>query len=76
MEVRTTADYDKFVTQTKVGHVADYSMPLDYVVRNLSNVRGHVVSMPLHYLENTQLIASGINLAVNEVTGQLPFERS
>jgi len=70
--VRTVQDYDRFVTDTKIGHVADYLMPLDYVVKSLSNVRGHVVNMPLHYLEQEQLIAGGVNLAVNVVTGLLP----
>lgn len=70
--VRTIQDYDRFVTDTKIGHVADYSMPLDYVVQHLSNVRGHVVNMPLHYLEKEQLIAGGVNLSVNVVTGLLP----
>ena len=69
-EVRTKEDYDKFVTQTKVGHVADYNMPLDYVVRGLSAVRGHIVSMPLHYMERVQLIAPGLNLEVNPLTGK------
>jgi hypothetical protein len=70
--VRTVQDYDRFVTDTQIGHVADYSMPLDYVVQSLSNVRGHVVNMPLHYLEKEQLIAGGLNLSVNVVTGLLP----
>lgn len=68
-EVLTTADYDRFVTQTKVGHVADYNMPLDYVVRLLSGVRGHIVSMPLHYMERAELIAPGLNLSINPLTG-------
>ena len=72
-KVRSTADYDKFVTQTKIGHVADYNMPLDYVVKGLSAVRGHIVSMPLHYMEHTHLIAPGLNLEVNPLTGSLDF---
>jgi len=69
MSVRNIKQYDNFVTDTQVGHVADYSMPLEYVVRTLSNVRGHVVNMPLHYLEQEKLIAGGVNLSVNVVTG-------
>jgi len=69
ISVRNIQEYDKFVTDTKVGHVADYSMPFDYVVRSLSNIRGHVVNMPLHYLEQEELIAGGFNLNVNIVTG-------
>jgi len=70
--VRTTEEYDNFVTKTEVDHVADYSMPLSYIVNRLSEVRGHVVEMPLHYMENVQLIAPGINLEINAVTGR-PF---
>jgi hypothetical protein len=69
MIVRTTADYDKFVTQTKRGHVADYNMSLDHIVQSLSNVRGHIVNMRLHYMEHAKLIASGLNLDVNFITG-------
>jgi phospholipase D1/2 len=69
MSVRNIQQYDSFVTDTKVGHVADYSMPLEYVVRSLSNIRGHVVNMPLHYLEHEKLIAGGFNVNVNVVTG-------
>ena len=67
--VHNFQDYKNFVTDTKVGHVADYNMPVDHVIQTLSSVRGHVVNMPLHYLENEQLIDSGINLSVNVVTG-------
>jgi len=63
------ADYDNFVTQTKVCHVADYNMPLDYVVQSLSAVRGHIVSMPLHYMEKVDLITPGLNLEINPLTG-------
>jgi phospholipase D1/2 len=68
--VRNTKDYDNFVTNTPIGHVADYSMPLEHVVTLLSRVRGHIVEMPLHYLEDTQLIQSGLNLSINDLTGQ------
>lgn len=67
--MRTVQEYDQFVTDTQVGHVADYNMPLEYIIQTLSNVRGHVVNMPLHYLEKEQLIAGGVNFSVNVVTG-------
>jgi hypothetical protein len=44
-------------------------MPLDYIVKNLSQIRGHIVNMPLHFLEKEHLIAQGINLQVNDITG-------
>lgn len=67
--VRTNEDYENFVTDTEVGHVADYNMPLQYVVGRLSQVRGHIVTMPLHYMEHVVLIQGGINLEVNDLTG-------
>jgi hypothetical protein len=54
------------VTQTPVGHVADYNMPLQYIVNGLSQIRGHIVNMPLHFLENENLIDI---LHVNDFTG-------
>jgi hypothetical protein len=44
-------------------------MPLDYVVRLLSGVRGHIVSMPLRYMEKVDLITPGLNLSINPLTG-------
>lgn len=73
--VRTNEDYDKFVTDTKVGHVAYYDMPLNDIGRSLSDVRGHIVTMPLHYMEKVDLIRGGINLEVNDFTGISPFQQ-
>ena len=67
--VRTNEDYDKFVTDTKVCHVAYYDMPLQHIVSSLSEVRGHIVRMPLYYMEKASLIQPGINLEVNDLTG-------
>lgn len=67
--VRTNEDYERFVTDTKVGHVAYYDMPLQYIVKSLSEVRGHIVRMPLYYMEKVDLIQGGINLEVNDLTG-------
>jgi phospholipase D1/2 len=66
--IRTYAEYDKFVTQTAVGHVADYNMPLQYIVNGLSQIRGHIVNMPLHFLENENLIDI---LHVNDITDRI-----
>jgi hypothetical protein len=67
--VRTNKDYEKFVTDTKAGHVADYHTPLSHIVESLSAVRGHIVEMPLRYMEKVALIQPGINFAVNDLTG-------
>jgi hypothetical protein len=69
IQVRTNQDYDKFVTETEVGHVADYSTPLKTIVKSLSEIRGHIVEMPLRYMENAHLIDGGLNLEVNNLTG-------
>jgi phospholipase D1/2 len=66
-KVLSVEEYEKFVTRTKVGHVADYSMPVEDTKRLLSSVRGHIVNMPLHYMDHTTLIKPG--LMVNEFTG-------
>jgi len=63
------------VTDTKVGHVANYHMSLQHIETSLSAVRGHIVTMPLHYMEEAALIQPGINLEVNELTGMFPLDR-
>jgi len=66
--IRTYAQYDKFVTQTPVGHVADYNMPLDHIVNSLSQVRGHIVNMPLHFLDKENLIdILHVNVATDRI---------
>lgn len=57
------------MTKTDVDHVASYSMPLQYIVNRLSEVKGHVVQMPLQYMKNTELIAPGVNIEINALTG-------
>lgn len=69
MSVLTNEDYDSFVTDTKIGHVVSYDMPLKTVVNCLSQIRGHIVEMPLRYLEKSELIEGGLNFEVNDVTG-------
>lgn len=61
------------MTDTKVGHVAYYDMPLKDIERSLSDVRGHIVTMPLHYMEKVNLIEPGINFEVNDLTGISKF---
>ena len=71
--VRTNEDYKNFVTDTKAGHVASYNTHLSHIKKSLSAVRGHIVEMPLHYMEKVALIQGGINLAVNDLTGTSYF---
>jgi hypothetical protein len=73
MQVRTNQEYDNFVTETGVGHVADYCIPLKTVVKCLSEIRGHIVEMPLRYMEGAQLIDGGLNFEVNDLTGNTPL---
>jgi len=53
--VRDFKIYRTFVTPTKIGHVASYDMPLENVVDELSTIKGHIVSMPLHFMEDENL---------------------
>ena len=62
------------MTKTKVGHVADCSMPYGDVCNLLSQVKGQIVEMPLHYMEKVDLISKGLNLTVNEFTGTITTE--
>jgi phospholipase D1/2 len=66
MAVRTFQQYDAFVTGTKIGHVADYSIKLSTITNALSSVRGHIVRMPLNYMKDAKLETS--SLEVNELT--------
>src|SRR5579871_5862891 len=65
-KVRNFQTYHKFVTPTKIGHVADYKMDLDLIVNQLSRVKGHIVSMPLHYMEQEELDQPSFQ--INELT--------
>jgi hypothetical protein len=70
--VKSTKDYDHYVTNTMVDHVYTYDpskLTIDEVVESLSKVRGHVVEMPLEYLSEEKLITSELT----KLTGNCVF---
>jgi phospholipase D1/2 len=64
--VRDFKTYRQFVTPTKIGHVADYASNLDEIIGELSRIKGHIVNMPLHYMEDESL--DHPSLQINELT--------
>lgn len=70
-EVLDFATYDKFLTSTKVGHVADYNMDLESVIAQLTRVKGHIVHMPLRYMESVSL--DHPSFEINEMTSDVPL---
>ncbi|CAG8464425.1 6353_t:CDS:10 [Acaulospora morrowiae] len=62
--------YDQFVpdsTLVPTGHVANSKANLEEVKNKLSNIRGHLVNFPLHFLEGENLFGSVISNAVTPV---------
>ncbi|BFZ63635.1 hypothetical protein YB2330_004766 [Saitoella coloradoensis] len=58
-KVRNWADYDKYMPdpeRSPLGHVYDPDIPVDMVKKHLSKVRGHVVTMPLTFLQDEVLV--------------------
>ncbi|KAG9979357.1 hypothetical protein KCU78_g13467, partial [Aureobasidium melanogenum] len=66
--IRTFEDYQNFLPRNdmKQGHLYNKYMPDDEVKRALDKIRGHLVWMPLHFLENAEMAEKG--LAVNYYT--------
>ncbi|KAL8286802.1 hypothetical protein RQP46_004330 [Phenoliferia psychrophenolica] len=62
------ASYKAFVPQApmKPGHVARPDMPVSFIKESLDKVRGHLVTMPLDFLEKETLLA--MDASVNPVT--------
>lgn len=56
-DVRTWSEYKNFVPAypIKPGHVASMTMPVQYIKENLGRVKGHLVTMPLNFLEKGDL---------------------
>lgn len=67
--VKTFEDYDNFLGakgSRKAGHVYDGFQPVDVVRQELDKIRGHLVWMPLRFLEEAELAERG--LQVNSLT--------
>ena len=64
--VETWDDYKKFKPQGKPCHVAQADMPLQFIKEQLDQVRGHLVNMPLNFLERADMKET--DASVNFVT--------
>lgn len=67
--IRTFEQYDHFMPGRKLwkqGHLADPYMPIEEVKKKLDKVRGHLVWMPLNFLDQAEMAEPG--LSVNQLT--------
>ena len=62
--IKTFEDYDEFMPQKthKAGHLFDPFQPVDNVRQELDKVRGHLVWMPLRFLENAPMAEKGLQV--------------
>lgn len=66
--IRNFEDYQNFLPRSnmKQGHIYDPHRPNEDVRRDLDKIKGHLVWMPLHFLEDAEMAEKG--LAVNTYT--------
>ncbi|KAM0753544.1 phospholipase D/nuclease [Meredithblackwellia eburnea MCA 4105] len=66
--IKTWKEYLDFVPKApmKPGHVANKDMSVSFIKESLDKVRGHIVSMPLDFLEKEDLLA--MDASVNPIT--------
>lgn len=66
--IKTWDDYDHFAPRDRIkqGHLHDPYMPVETVKKEMDKIRGHLVWMPLDFLEKEEMAKWG--LAVNSVT--------
>ena len=62
--IKTFEDYDRFMPRDshKSGHLYDPYQPVDIVRSQLDKIRGHLVWMPLKFLENAPMAERGIQV--------------
>lgn len=67
--VKTFEDYNKFLGakgSRKAGHIYDEFQPVEIVRQELDKIKGHLVWMPLRFLEEAEMAEKG--LQVNSFT--------
>lgn len=65
--IRTFEDYDKFTPKgAKQGHLFDPYQPVQQVREQLDRIKGHLVWMPLDFLQDAEMAEPG--LQVNQIT--------
>ncbi len=69
-KVRSWKEYDEFFPKPpiKTGHIADPSFDLAWIKQRLGQVKGALVQMPLHFLENEDLEKGAMSAEVNAMT--------
>lgn len=63
--VKTFDDYDKFLGakgSRKEGHLYDPYQPVELVRQELDKIRGHLVWMPLKFLEDAEMAEKGLQV--------------
>jgi len=68
LSVKTFEDYDTFLPPKGVtaGHIYDRFLPPEDVRAKLSEIKGHLVWMPLNFLQDAEMAEKG--LQVNQFT--------
>lgn len=66
--VKKFDDYDRYMAPrgVKPGHIFDQFLPVQDIKEKLAKIRGHLVWMPLKFLEETEMADKG--LQVNQFT--------
>ncbi|WOO77674.1 Phospholipase D1 [Vanrija pseudolonga] len=70
-KVRNWAQYGEYIRASgsiKTGHVAHAALSVQEVKNDLSKIRGHLVDMPIHFLEEEAYLTEGDFMSVNSVT--------
>ncbi|KAL1408303.1 hypothetical protein Q8F55_005109 [Vanrija albida] len=70
-KVRSWTQYSEYIRATgsiKTGHVAHAALTAQEVKNDLSKIRGHLVDMPIHFLEEEAYLTEGDFMSVNSVT--------
>ena len=62
--IRTFEDYDRFMPKGnyKSGHLFDPYQPVDNVRQELDKIKGHLVWMPLSFLEDAPMAEKGLQV--------------
>lgn len=65
--IKNFEDYDAFMPHgVKAGHLFNVHQPVQYIRECLDKIQGHLVWMPLRFLEDAEMAEPG--LAVNQIT--------
>ncbi|KIE01032.1 Phospholipase D, partial [Metarhizium majus ARSEF 297] len=62
--IKTFDDYDRYLPPkgVKQGHIYDQFMPAEEARQKLSQVRGHLVSMPMMFLQDAEMAERGLQV--------------